>query len=369
MPGSSPVLPVVVPGTSVASTAPVLPAPRVVSLPPGFVLVEVGRYRFMCEPVDQDAVRTGVAQVAPTTRPTTMPADLMSRISERQDELVKQIVKDLALSDDTKPRALFEERLIPMMRRLGTIDTRSPMVYLVTTRKRLIVLLKSGAWSDPALYYNRAADDVAFDLALTINPERDFDDTLVPVLYDDKDDAETRQRTLVGVVQTTDRELTQYASTSATLAVHLSFVGLVGDDVIKPMKFKLDQDWFGMGMIGVLASKYTSQITGVPQENVISAMTNENPRAPVRASSIDLLNPVAPQDLNPRFARPYIDALGRRATQVVYDWVKQVGDENVTKTLTSLQSTPAADGPALVARIREITGADLTSKLGAEKLK
>jgi hypothetical protein len=280
---------------------------------------------------------------------------------------VNQVAKDLALSDDVKVRALLDERLMPMMRRLSSIDTRSPIVYLVTTRTKVIEMLKSGAWTDPALYYNRVANDVAFDLALTINPDRDFDDTLVPILYDDKDDAETRQRKFVEVVQTTDRELTQYASTSATLAVHLSFVSLVGDDVIKPMNFKLDQDWFGMGMIGVLASKYTAMVTGVSQENVVSAMTSENPRTPVRAPTIDLLNPVAPQDLNPRYARPYIDALGRRATQVIFEWSKQVGEEKVTEALKSLQTSPADTGPALVERIKQVTGVDLTPKLAPVK--
>lgn len=339
-------------------------APHVVSVPPGFVVVDVGRLRVLCEAADEPLVRTALAKLKPTTRPSTLPVDLLARVTERRADLTRTMTADLALPDESQVRAFFDDRLIPILKRLESTEHRSPLVYLFTRREVLVGLLKSRTWSDPALYYNRVADDVAFDLVLNINPEREIEQTVLPVLYKTDDDADARVARCVQMIQRTDTELVNNVASSGTLAVYLSFVRFVGDEVVRPLKLKLDQDWLGMGVISNLSAKYAGEVTGVGRNQMLDATTAESPRAPVKADAVDLLHPIGPADLNPRYARPYIDAAGRKATRVVRAWIESTSDASVTKVIVSLRAEPASEGPALVQRIKDLTGVDLASQLG-----
>src|SRR3954447_16127316 len=68
----------------------------VMTVPPGYERVTVGRYDALVRPNDKGWVTQALSTMKPATRPTTMPADLLKRVAESRAAVTKQIVADLA---------------------------------------------------------------------------------------------------------------------------------------------------------------------------------------------------------------------------------------------------------------------------------
>src|SRR4051812_6150282 len=133
------------------ATAPAVP-PYVLVMPPGYQKVVVGEHTAVCLPADAEWVKKGLTEAKPATRPTTMPADLLKRIADNRAAVVKQMVADLALTDDKQPNRLFDEQIIPTMKKLEAL--RPPIYFLICTREQLRELTKAG-WGEPRYHYNR----------------------------------------------------------------------------------------------------------------------------------------------------------------------------------------------------------------------
>jgi hypothetical protein len=130
-----------------------------------------------------------------------------------------------------------------------------------------------------------------------------------------------------------------------------------------PLGLKADQAWLALGVTGFLAARYSAPIIGVQQDELIAAMTADRRRNTIRAATIDLLHPTPASNLREQYVPLYLDAMRRKSTLVVQDWVAQAGDDAIPKTLAALRQTKPADGPALLKLIQQTTGVDLSQNL------
>ena len=336
---------------------------HVVTVPPGFARVEVTGVVAFCEPADEAWVRQVLANLDPVTRPSTMPAELYDLVEAHRPEILRQLPEMLALDSDAKVRVMFDEKLVPVISRMRRLDP--PIRYLVTTRPRLKELLRDGTWSDPRFYYNRAADDVTFDLSIPLSVERELDETILPALYKPEDPPDDKARKLREVVRETQASVLAAISRRCQFIVQMSFIEFIADEVFQPLNLKPDQAWIGLGVAGALGARYASLITGTPKEQIIAEMTYEHPRHPVKDRTIDLLDPTDPQDLRRNIVPLYIDAMRRKSTRVIDHWIDTDGTTPITQTIQAMRQQMPPDGEGLVNLIRKTTGTDLAPSLKA----
>ena len=155
-------------------------------------------------------------------------------------------------------------------------------------------------------------------------------------------------------------------SREAQSSIQMSFAKFIAETAIAPLHFKLDQSWFSAGVLGELSSEYTAAISGARAEDIVRAIARPDPNNPVTAGSIDLANPIAPDQLRPEIAGAYGDAFRRRSIAVVGAWVHIAGPDAISKTFAAIHSTPPADDAALLALIHKTTGVDLASQLPSQ---
>lgn len=362
LPASAQPAPSTAPATGPA-TQPQRPR-KAVSVPPGFKLIEDGPRRALCQPADEAWVRDALADRQPTTRPTTMPSDLLARVTAQRDDLVARMAADLAMPDPAAARALFDEQLIPLLRR--TADFHAPIFFLVTTRDGLRDLVKNG-WSDPQqrYHYNRAAGQVSIDKRLTLTIDGDSDDQVLAVLYDPGDEVPARRDRLTAELRGVEGQLAYEVANRTLLAVQLQFVNFITTSTVEPMNLPREQQWFGVGLIGVLSARYLETVNGSPPDSILNNMIVEDRRNPVRQQTIDLMNPMDLLELR-EVARPaYATAMQRKSTGAVKALVDRAGPGALPKVIAALRAAPPKDGPGLVTLIVQQTGIDLTSELQA----
>ena len=351
--------------TTAGATAPVATAPAAtararhqITVPPGFQKVTVGFRTALCEPADEAWVKRVLGTVDPPQQPTTMPADLIDRVAQKRALLKARVAADLALGADTAALdQFFDQRLLPELAALR--DLAPPMFYLVCSRERLRDLVKSGAWSDPRFYYNRAADDVAYNSDMRLSADGGIDDMAMPAIYPHDAPPDVRERTLSNTVRRGEAAVIDAVSKRAMIVTQLAMIDFIGQNAVQPLKLKLDQMWFGMGIEAVLSSRYAAELTGMRADDVLDRMTRDDPRNPVRAATVDLLRPADASSMRPEWVPAYNDAFRVKATRVVRQLLNQSGETGVSMALVAFRATPPPDGPALLKMIKVSTGVDL----------
>jgi hypothetical protein len=347
--------------TQPATTA---PARHVVVVPPGFQTIIVRGQTVLAEPDDAAWVRQAVSGLKPLTMPSTMPADLLSHFDANRAKLAAQMSSDLAIADPKTIDQFFNDKLRPMLARFAQL--RPPLFYLVTTQARLKQLIQNG-WSDPRVYYNRAADKVEVSGVLSLSIAGDADDVLLPMIYEPSDSQEKKIQQLSDEMRISQSSLTQNIADRSIGLTQVAFVGFIARQTIEPLKLKPDQEWLGVGLVGVYSAKYSSPLTGTETAGLMQSMANDDPRNPLRSETIDLLHPTPRDQMRPMAMFAYDDAFRRKSTRVLEKWLKSAGDADVPKLLAALRQNPPSDGAALLKQIQQISGVDLTPEMGVGK--
>jgi hypothetical protein len=352
--------------TTTATTAPTtrpIPPRRQMVMPPGFRKVAVGSRTALCEDPDQAWVQRVLAQTTPATQPTTMPATLVKMLTDQRALLKGRITGDLSLTDVSSVDKLIDQTLIPQARKMQ--DLRVPVFYLVCTKQRLRDLVKSG-WEDPRFYYNRAADDVFHDPRPRLYDDRPMDDTVLSGVYPAEMKPDDREKYLANVIRGYESAIDQAFSGHVQALTQVALAEFIHKQAIEPLKLKPDQAWFGIGLENVLSSRYIADLTGGDYEQIAGRLMRDRPDNPVRAGSIDLLNPADPATMRPEWMPAYEDALRVKSSRVVHDLVAKAGNTVVPMTLAALRASPPADGKALVRVIAVSSGVDLSNALKAD---
>jgi hypothetical protein len=345
-----------------ASTQPVAPRYQVV-VPPGYERITAGGQTALCLPADASWVRQALGQVKPATRPTTAPADLLRRVTENRAAVVKQMVADLGLADDKEPNRLFDEKLIPTLRKMD--EMRPPVFFLVSTRDQLRELV-AGGWGEPRFRYNRAAGEVAYDDRISLTIDRPMDDIVLAATYAAADPPDARAKRLAADVQQVVNSLAARIAAEAVPAAFNQVGQHLDEKYFVPFKLRRDQVWLGMGANGYFACKYAAQLTGRSKEELLRAMTYEDRRFPVSAAPIDLTRPAEESTLKPGAVPHYNQAMRRKAVAILMRWVEKAGEPSVTKVLVAVRQRLPEDGAALVKLIQNLAGVDLSKDLAAQ---
>lgn len=333
---------------------------RTLVVPPNFKLVVVDRRTAVCQEGDEPWVRQALNEIQPTTRPTTMPSDLLERVTEHRDVLAERMTADLGLADPSEPRKMIDEQLVPILRRAN--DFNPPIFYFVSSELTVRNLLKNG-WEDPLFYLNRAADRVAVNRRVDMSLLEGMDDTLLPAMYEPGDDVTSRKRKLIEAISATEAQLMEKVSIEGMYATQMTLVSFIGNTSIKPLSLTPQQDWLGIGLIGVLSGRYLAMINDKEPDGFLRVMMQDRPGNPIRSETVDLLNPTPADQMKPNFRPAYLDAYRRKSTRIVRAWIDRIPPGALAKTMNAIRAAKPADGPALVKVIADSTGIDLTAEL------
>jgi hypothetical protein len=351
-------------GPSSPSTAPVTsPAdssPNTIALPAGFVRLVARDRTAMCAAADQAWVNDVLASAPTGTEPSTRASDLLRNLQACRDSLAAKISSDLDLKDKHAAASFVADTLLPLADHLGHLRVR--VIYLVATKadiKRLVV----GGWDASQFHFNRVADKIAFNGMVDVSLDGASGESVVPAPFLPEDSTGVRAVGLREDIGRTESGIGDVISREALSRIQLGLAKFIAEAGLGPLHFKLDADWFAAGVAGELSSEYIAVISGARAVDVVSAIARPDPDNPVTAASIDLANPIPPDQLRPGLAGAYGDAFRRRSIAVVAAWVAKAGPDAIGKTFAAIHASPPADGPALLALIRKTTGIDLSSEL------
>lgn len=359
---------------SAAPDAPEVPpvkpakAPFRMTVPTGYEKVTVAGHTALCEPNDVVWVKQGLTDAKPAvTTNMVLPEAIVAGLKEKREGLVKQMVANLALPDDKAANAFLDNELIPKLNKLQA--TRPPIFFLVTTQEKLADLTKTG-WGEPKFHYNGVAKAAAYDQNIPFSLDEEMDDTVLPIFYSekdkDKDAMELRVKNFAALVQNLDTNLAGNAARQSNPLVFSAFLTFIQEKQIEPLKLRRDQAWLGMGIANFLAAKYTSVVTGVPNNDLLRALTSEENLFPVSARSIDLTKPLEEAAMKKELVPYYAVSMQRKATAVVAEWVHLAGESAIPDTLKAVRAKMPADGAALVKTIQDVTTTDLGKYLAAQ---
>lgn len=332
----------------------------VVTVPPGYKLVEVARHKAICLDKDEAWVRTALGSLTPTTKPTTMPADLVTRLDASRQSVIGRIATDFAVADTAAIAGHFD-KLAEQLKSLQAFD--APFFYLCATPDEIKAILKNGAWSTPGLYYNRAADDVSMRQRFSLTTERPMDDTVIPVLLPGREDAKANIDRLQRRVAGTDGEIAELLAGRGMFLCQASAMEAVLAEVFLPMKLDDSQRWFEVGLAGAKSADYAAEIIGCTQRELLVLIAAELRANPVKPSTIDVLHPAPSDALNPQYVPLYADAFRRKSIGIALT-ILDSADGKLPQLVSSVRDKRPATGEELVARIREITGVDVSSQVG-----
>jgi hypothetical protein len=267
------------------------------------------------------------------------------------------MASDLGIADPSSIDQLLNEHVIPDLQKMA--DMRPPMFYLVCSKQKLKELIKGG-WSDPRFRYNRAADDVSEYRNVSLSIQNAMDDLLIPALTDASQPVEKRREALQKQVDMNEANIAASLATQGLILVQTGLVAAIDDAAIKPLALKPGQEWFGIGVEGLLSTRYMTQLNGMRNEDLLHILTDDDPRNPIRAATINLIHPTDPSHLRPAYAPAYIDALRRRSVLVVNSLVQRTGPEAIPKLLNAIKQSQPKDADALLELIKQTVGVDLS---------
>jgi hypothetical protein len=338
--------------------APTTRPPYVATAPPAFVRAEIEGRTFFVKEADRAWVTQVVEAQQPTTRPTTMPTDLFDRVAANRDVIKQRMIADLAL--DTKAIDQFlTERLLPDLTALDVLDPR--IIYLVTDSATLRDIVKGG-WQDPHVYYNRAADKVALSYAIGMMGS---DDNVLPVVYEPNATTEQKRSALSMFMTGTESYIMNQVADRGLATVMADVLQFLSRTVFEPLKAKPDQEWFTVGVAGVLGSRYVAPVLGVTPEELVNRIGFDDPRNPIRSTTIDLLHPNDLTQMRREAVPAYVTAFRAKATRAARALLDKAGDGAAAKIITAWKQTPPSDGAALIELIKKTTNVDPTPELRA----
>lgn len=346
--------------TTAPTSAPTTRPRYELTVPPGFKMLNVNGRTALCAPADEAWVTSVLQDTGPATRPTTMPADMLTKVESARATVAKDMMDDLAISDKSLIDQMFDNDLIAPLTKMR--DLKPPLFYLATTSQQLKDAVKGG-WTNPRLYYNRVADDVSYSTAIELSIDRPIDDQLIVFVIDPARSEAERKTALSNVVMQNEAEVQRALSNESQAMVQGAFLRFIADKVIAPLEIKPGQEWFALGISGVLSVKYVAAVNGMQAEELVKFLTRDNPNNPIRSQTLDLLNPTPADQLRPEAIPAYLDAMRRKSVRVCADWFYKTGSESIPKSLSLIRQAKPADGPAMVKLIKEATGEDLTSAL------
>jgi hypothetical protein len=317
----------------------------------------------MCEPADQGWVHDCLAHASPGTQPTTRPSDLLSHLQLRGQALQALISQELNFPDNQKTAHFVGQTLLPLADRLNRL--RVKIIYLVITKqdlKRLVV----GGWGSQQFHYNRILDKIAFDGVVDISLDAVDGESIMPTPYLPEDAVDARIAMVHEDIGRTESGVADMVSREAQSTLQLSLAKFITEEAIAPLKLDVNEDWFPAGVIGYLSSEFMAVISGARPQDIVRMIARPDPDNPVAANSIDLSNPIPPDQLRQEIASAYGDAFRRRSITVVASWCQRAGPDAIKKTLAAIRATPPADDPALLVLIQKATGIDLTNELAPQ---
>src|SRR5205085_6273375 len=102
----------------------------------------------------------------------------------------------------------------------------------------------------------RAADKVSVDLGLQLQTAAESDDQVLPAMYETKDDLRTRREKLQKLLDDYEASLRVGIYNRTMYAVQSTIAVFINRTTIEPLKLGRNQEWFGIGVAGVMSSKY-----------------------------------------------------------------------------------------------------------------
>ncbi len=345
--------------TQPPSAAPATRPRHVAQVPPGFTRVEVEGRTFFVMPADEQWLTQAVQQTPPATMPSTMPTDLLANLTARRAALRERMTADLGLAPAEVDEYL-DQRLKMFLERME--ELRPPIIYLVASPQQLKEAMKAG-WTDPRYHYNRAADDVNFSTTVNLTLDELGDDMVLPLFYGADDAPELRQRRVSAEMRATEASILNAVSARTQSLIMVAMVELISAKALDPLDLRPDQEWFGVGLAGVLGTRYVALLTGMDEARLLSDMTRHDPRNPMRPGTLDMLRPPNMGDVRPEWVSAYTDAYRRRAMQVVGKLITQGGEGAIGKVIAAIKQNRPADGAALVQLVKQVTGMDLSNDL------
>lgn len=340
-----------------APAQPAAPARYVLTLPPGFVMVQGTRGKSICEPTDLEWVQKTLSAADAATRPSTMPSDLLTRWDASKAQIISQMAADYAVDDPSLFTKQLDSSVTPELRKLQ--DFAPPIFYLVTTEPRLKELLKAGQWTSRDFVYNRLADEIAYRQSISLTVDRPMDDTVTAAFYEPGDDQAARSARLARALDSAHHEVDQVISGRAMFLVHGALIDAAVQVVFKPLALPRDQQWLGVGLAGATSADYAELAIGSPRKEFILMLCAELRNNPIKISTINLLDPADPAALKPQYATAYADSYRRKSVLATL----RIVDKNraaLPELMRSLRKTPCKSGQELLERIKQVTGVDLT---------
>ena len=341
------------------SAAPTTRPRHVAQVPPGFKRLDLDGRSFFVMPKEEPWLRRAIEEMTPATMPTTMPTDLLSNLSARRATVRQRMAFDTGIATADVDEYL-DQRLKVFLTRMEAFH--APVIYLVATPQQVKEAMKAG-WTDPRYRYNRAADDVNFSTTVNLTMDETGDDMVLPLFFGDNDAPEARQKRVAAEMRAAEGSILNAISMRTQSMMMVAMVELISGKVLDPLGLKPDQEWFGVGVAGVLGAKYVAILTGMSEAQLLNDMTRPDPRNPMRPGTLDLLRPTNLSDVRPEWMEAYTDAYRRRSMMVVWRLLAKAGEGSIAKVIAAMKKSPPADGPALVQVIKDTTGVDVTSEL------
>jgi hypothetical protein len=344
-----------------ATTEPTTTRARyVATIPPGFVRIS-GQGAFwsrtiFCPKDDASWLADALTPAGPATRPTTMPADLLQQLQAKRQKLIDRISDDLAITPAQATNEL-DQHLLPYVQIMQSMQPS--VIFLVTTVVDLRKILHQG-WENPQFRFNPDANESVYlgahvDLAVG----RAGDDSVFPVIYRPNEKHEVVTTQLNEHIREDEAVLATDVSVRAQSSLQMQFSNLLDRELVSGLKAKDDQQWFYVGLLGVLPTKWMALLTGGDENQMLIGLERPNPANPLRAAGLDLIHPVAFSSLQPSAIPLYEDAYRRRSTFIVDYWLEHAPPGSLHKTMVGLRANPPADCAALVNIIKSATGANL----------
>jgi hypothetical protein len=338
------------------------PATRAVfPLPPGYDRITAGGRLAYVLPADEAWVKAVLEKAPAVTRPSTMPDEVLTRVKGSAPALVKALSAEVGLSEAELTPA-FQEFLVKPLAELSAMN--DPVPVWVISRPRLLELVKSGGaggkpWVHPRFRYNRVADDVSFSLQLSLGEGTTEAERIIPALIDDAKPQPEREAELTRILGQLEQSVAGARSGRGMYLVQRGMIQMLGEKVVVPLKLAPEQQWFGLGLIGVVSARYTAVLTGVSRDQVLAQMTAEPRGAAFRASGVDLLKPMDLASMKPAYAMQYIEATRRKSVAVVDRWMDLAGSDGLAKTLKDLRETKPVGVQGLRDLVKKASGAEL----------
>jgi hypothetical protein len=343
------------------ATAPTTRPRHSVVIPPGFKSIAVDHWTVLLEPADEAWVRKALSAQQPTTLPSTMPSDVRRMEQENKDQLRKKIVADLVLVDAKRIDQFFDELLEPEYKRLDELNP--PLFYLVTTERRAIELIQAG-WSDPRLYYNRISGRIQ-TLRAPFSADSSGDDVLKEVFYLPEDSPQAKADKLATTIHGTESEIASRISEQLISDTFIRLANLVLEQAVEPLHLSKEQEWFGVGLVRIIACDYTATLTGLNKERLLQDMVRDNPQNPLRLSTIDLMHPIDRSQMRQEAVPAYAEAYSRKASRAMLAWITKSPSGSVQKLLVELRKGIGPEPEALTKIMQQVGGVDVTSELKA----